>query len=119
MRMIKWFLFFGIAFAFSWVLIFTFMQEPFRAMVTAKVLWYQSKPYPIYYFVLGSFTIGLLVGIVLLLYNFIFLNVQLHRANKRIRELEEQTSLTPSVAPIASESTPSAAINGTDFPPAM
>ena len=49
MRFLKAAVLFGVAFVAAWVIIFTFIQSPFHQTVPAKLLWYQTPPYPIYY----------------------------------------------------------------------
>lgn len=97
MRFIKAGIFFAVSFAIAWILIFTFIQAPFHHPVPAKLLWRQTPPYPIFYYLIGAFVIGLAIGIGISVYYYVVLSVQVHKkarearkAEKRARALEEQ-----------------------------
>jgi lysylphosphatidylglycerol synthetase-like protein (DUF2156 family) len=97
MRLIKGSIVFGVAFAAAWVIIFTFMQTPFQEAVPARLLWHQTPPYPIYYYLIGAFVLGLLIGSVTLGYSYVtaFLDARRHKheareARERAEQLERQ-----------------------------
>jgi uncharacterized membrane protein YciS (DUF1049 family) len=90
MRIIKIIILFTIAFLMAWILIFTFMQPPFRALVPAKILAYQTPSIPIYYYVTGAFAAGLFMGLLLAIYYFISLKTELVKRNRKIAGLEAE-----------------------------
>jgi hypothetical protein len=79
MRLLRAGLGFGISFAFAWVIIFTFMQDPFRTAVSAQLFAYQTPPVAIYWYVLGAFVAGLLGGTVVAALTWIRLTAQMRR----------------------------------------
>jgi len=88
MRLLKWIILFSIAFIAAWVLIFTFTQAPFKELVPARVLAYNTPPIPIYIYVAGAFGAGLLVGLFWTVYYYIALRAKVGRQKKQIRTLE-------------------------------
>jgi uncharacterized membrane protein YciS (DUF1049 family) len=102
MKVLKILFFFAISFVIAWILIFTFTQEPFRALASVQLFVRKSPEYPLYYFVLGAFLIGLVLGLLLLMYNWITLRTQLFKSSRRIRELEEQLAILRPPAAIPS-----------------
>ena len=60
MKIFKWFVVFIVAFLFAWILIFTFTQEQFKQVASARILAYWTPPIPIYFYVAGAF--GIYVG---------------------------------------------------------
>lgn len=90
MRFLKWFVLFAAAFMVAWVLIFTFTQEPFKSMVPARILAYQTPPIPVYIYVAGAFGAGLLIGLWVALYYFIVQQRLLGVKSKEASAMEEQ-----------------------------
>ncbi len=90
MGTIKWLVIFLAAFLFAWILIFTFTQEPFKALVSAMVFSYKTPPVPIYVYVAGAFGAGLFIGLGSLVYNYVRLRSRIHRKGKQIRDLEKE-----------------------------
>jgi uncharacterized membrane protein YciS (DUF1049 family) len=87
MRFLKAALIFLASFVVAWIIIFTFIQEPFHHPAPAKVLWYESPPFPIYYYVVGTFLVGLLIGIIMSAYYYITLSVTIAKKDRELRAL--------------------------------
>ena len=92
MKLMKWLLVFIVAFIVAAILIFTFIQEPFRQLVGARILTWRTPAVPIYAYVAGAFGIGLLFGLGTTLYYFILLQARVHHKNRAIDKLETQLS---------------------------
>ncbi len=90
MRFLKWSVLFIAAFMMAWILIFTFTQEPFKYLVPARILAYQTPPIPVYLYVAGAFSIGLLIGLWVALYYFIVQKRLLGMKSKEANTLEKQ-----------------------------
>ena len=90
MKVLKWLLIFFVAFLFSWILIFTFIQEPFKELVSAKILMYTAPKIPIYLYVAGAFAIGLLLGLFTAFYYYIVLQKKVHKTTKELHEVENK-----------------------------
>ncbi len=90
MRFLKWSVLFVAAFMVAWVLIFTFTQEPFKIMVPARILAYQTPPIPVYIYVAGAFGAGLLIGLWVALYYFVVQKRLLGMKRKEASTLEEE-----------------------------
>lgn len=93
MNIFKWMAIFAVAFVIAWVLIFTFTQEPFRQLVPARILAYQTPAIPIYIYVAGAFGIGLLIGLATAFYNYIVLISQVRQKTKKINNLEQDLTI--------------------------
>lgn len=92
MKVLKWFFVFMVAFLAACILIFTFSQEPFRTLVPARLLAWRTPAIPIYAYVGGAFGCGLLLGLLMVLYNYIVYQAKMHRKNHTIADLETQLS---------------------------
>jgi uncharacterized membrane protein YciS (DUF1049 family) len=92
MKFIKWLLMFAVAFLAAWILIFTFIQEPFRQTAAARVLTWWTPAIPIYLYVAGAFVIGFAAGLVVALYSYFSLQSKVHQKNKEITRLERELS---------------------------
>jgi hypothetical protein len=90
MRFLKWSVIFVAAFVMAWILIFTFIQEPFKNMVPARILTYQTPPIPVYLYVAGAFGAGLLLGLWVALYYFIVQKRLLGMKSKEASTLEDE-----------------------------
>ncbi len=88
MKVLKWIVSFSITFLFAWVLIFTFIQEPFKAVAKARILTYWTPAIPIYAYVAGAFGIGLLLGLFAAFYYYVVMQRKVHQRTKELRELE-------------------------------
>jgi uncharacterized membrane protein YciS (DUF1049 family) len=89
LRIIKWTLFFLFSFVVSWILIITFSQEAFKAAVPVRAFMYTTKAFPIYHYIIASFVIGLILGLLVAAYYFIMLNTRLAKKGKQIKNLEQ------------------------------
>jgi len=92
MRFLRWGIVFLIAFTIAWVLIFTFSQEPFGAKVAVRLPGLKTPQFPIYSFVAVAFLSGLLIGVLISIYNYIIYKIDIGKKTKRIIELEQMTS---------------------------
>ena len=92
MNVFKWLAIFAIAFLAAWILIFTFNQEPFKASVPAQILVYKTPPVPIYIYLTGAFSAGLIVGLWIAVYNFITQKAKLTRTSKKLHSIEHEYS---------------------------
>ncbi|MBN1576957.1 MAG: LapA family protein [Chitinispirillaceae bacterium] len=90
MKILKWLVVFIVAFFFAWILIFTFTQEQFKQVASARILTYWTPAIPIYFYVAGAFGVGLLLGLFAAFYYYIVLQSKVHRRTKDLRELEEK-----------------------------
>ncbi|MBN1758347.1 MAG: LapA family protein [Chitinispirillaceae bacterium] len=88
MKIFKWIISFSIAFLVAWILIFTFIQEPFKVPVKARLLAYWTPAIPIYAYVAGAFGIGLLLGLFAAFYYYIVLQHKVHQRTRELHELE-------------------------------
>ena len=95
MRMMKGIFFFVVAFVVACVIILTFMQPPFHVAVGAKLLWYQTPPVPVFYYLAGAFAAGLLFGFVVFIYYYTQQGLELRETQREVRDKEvEAESLT-------------------------
>ena len=92
MKIVRWIIIFSIAFLASWVIIFTFNKEPFKAQVPAKILVWQTQSIPVYIYLTFAFCLGFVIGLLIVLYNAIVYRSKLSRANKKIHKLEQDLS---------------------------
>lgn len=90
MKIIKWGLFFIVAFLVSFALLRTFSQDVFKQFASARAFGYVSAPVPLYYFVAIAFLTGLGIGLITALYNYIRGSAALYKKMKHIKELEEE-----------------------------
>ena len=88
MKLLKWIIVFTVAFIAAWIIIFTFIQEPFKVQASAKLLSYTTPPIPIFMYVFFAFVLGVVLGLGAAVFNWATMKQELHRAKKRIRELE-------------------------------
>lgn len=90
MKILKWLLLFTIAFICAWILIFTFTQEQFKELASARILTYWTPPIPIYLYVAGAFGTGLLLGLFAAFYYYIVLQRKVHQSTKELHAVEEK-----------------------------
>jgi hypothetical protein len=90
MRLLKWVVLFVLSFLFAWIVIFTFIQEPFMQAVPGKVLMYETPAVPIYLYLAGALVLGLAVGLGISLYYYVTLSAEIRRRKKEVRGLEEE-----------------------------
>jgi len=89
MRFLKFGIIFTIAFIISWVVIFTFIQEPFHIAVPAKIFFYQTQAIPVYWYLIGAFGLGLGIGLVIAVYYAFVLSGKRGELKDRNRDLEQ------------------------------
>jgi uncharacterized membrane protein YciS (DUF1049 family) len=92
MKLFKGFVFFGAAFVLAWVIIFTFSQPEFRN--TASVVFFskKSREFPLFVYVAGAFSIGLILGLGLALYYAVAMKLGFLKRDREIRRLEEESA---------------------------
>jgi TolA-binding protein len=90
MKFVKWGIFFAVAFVISFILLRTFSQEAFRQAAPARILGYRSPEIPIYYFIAGSFLIGLGIGLFIAIYNYITHTAENMKKSRKIKDMEKQ-----------------------------
>ncbi|MDG5813873.1 lipopolysaccharide assembly protein LapA domain-containing protein [Chitinispirillales bacterium ANBcel5] len=88
MKISKWIAVFVLAFIIAWIVIFTFIQEPFALTVPMKLLWYTTPGIPIYVYVVSAFAIGLLIGFLIAGYYYLTGQAGLRKKSRRIKALE-------------------------------
>jgi hypothetical protein len=89
-RTIKWVLFFFFSFAVSWILIITFSQDAFKMTAPVKLFIHTTRAMPIYYYIIGAFIGGLVIGLGVATYYYISLNSKLFKRSREINALEEE-----------------------------
>lgn len=102
MKIIRFLLIFTSAFLLAWILIFTFIQPPFKVPAAAKVLVWDTPAIPIYLYVAGAFLLGLAVGVVISLVNYLALSANLRRVQHECAELKGK--LAAEQLPVPAES---------------
>jgi uncharacterized integral membrane protein len=90
MRAVTWLLLFFIAVLVAVVLVLTFMQPAFKQEVGARIFSVQSRALPVYFYVLGAFLAGLLLGVLSVLPGEIRSRLENARKSRRIKELERK-----------------------------
>ncbi len=90
MRILKWVVVFAFAFVVAWILIFTFIQEPFAKAVPVIILGYRTVPIPIYAYVAGAFGIGLLIGFLAAAYYYLLGQAGIRKRKREIKQLEDE-----------------------------
>lgn len=90
MKFVKWAAVFVVAFIVAWILIFTFIQEPFKQTAAARILKWWTPAIPIYLYVVGAFVGGLMVGLGVAVFNYVTLQAKVHHYKKEYKTLEVQ-----------------------------
>ncbi len=90
MKFLKWSLFFLFSFAVSWILISTFSQEEFSKEAPGVIFVYSTPSIPIYFYVAGAFLLGLLIGLMVAVFNYISLSSKGSRKSRKIKSLEKE-----------------------------
>ena len=93
MKILKWVLFFLIAFIISFILLRTFSQDVFKQEASAIIIGYTSPQIPIYYYVAGSLIVGFCIGLAAVINNFITSTAGSFKKSKKIKELEKEIDL--------------------------
>jgi uncharacterized membrane protein (DUF106 family) len=86
-KIIKWGLVVVVTVAATCVLLFTFMQEPFQGTAAAKLIIMSTPEFPLYFFALATFAMGLLVGFFAAAYYYIAGQAGIRSKNKEIKGL--------------------------------
>ena len=90
MRLIYWGFVFIIALFIAMAVVLTFVQPEFNTTVGAQIFTYKTKQLPVYYYVIGAFGVGLIIGVLQALYTFFHTRAQIFHKNGRIKDLERQ-----------------------------
>lgn len=90
MKFLRLSIFFLISFTISFILLRTFSQEVFKAAVPARILGYSTPTIPIYFFIAGSFILGLFIGLLVAVYYFITTKAESLKKSKKIKELTKE-----------------------------
>ncbi|MDR3013633.1 MAG: LapA family protein [Chitinispirillales bacterium] len=93
MKIVKWGTVIAITVVVTCILVFTFIQEPFRE--TAPVIIFGYTPggeFPVYMFVAATFVLGLLIGFFAAAYYYITGRAGIHGKKKEIKRLESLIS---------------------------
>ena len=88
MKLVKWIVVIAITVAATCILVFTFMQEPFKKSAQIWFFWRDMPEYPILVYVGATFAIGLLLGFLAAAYYYIVGQAGIHAKKKEIRRLE-------------------------------
>jgi uncharacterized membrane protein YciS (DUF1049 family) len=91
-RLLKWTLFFAVSFVVSWILITTFSQWQFQTGAPVRIVTYQTREFPLYFYAAATFLIGLTIGLSMAVYNYVTLQARLRGKAKEARRLEEQVA---------------------------
>jgi hypothetical protein len=87
MRVFQGIFFFIVAFIVACAILLTFMQEPFRVLVGAKLLWYRTPAIPVYGYLAGAFALGLLFGFVVFIYYYTHQSLALRESKREAASL--------------------------------
>lgn len=87
MRLFKWILSFSAAFLVAWVVIFTFIQPPFKTRVPAKILRYETPAIPVYLYVAGAFGAGIVISGIIGFAYFLGAQTKTARLKRQVRDL--------------------------------
>ncbi len=88
MRTMTWFLLLIITVFIAVTLMLTFGQPAFRQEVSVSIVFFKTRAFPVYFYVLAVFVAGLVLGFFPMLLLFIRTKREAVRRGKRIRELE-------------------------------
>jgi len=88
MRLIFMGITFGIAVIVALVLVLTFIQPEFNTRVGAQLFAYKTRQLPVYYYIIGAFAAGLLIGIIQAISTFFRSRGKISQKDHHIRELE-------------------------------
>jgi hypothetical protein len=113
----KWILFFIFSFAVAWIVIITFSQVKFGMTVPAIIFTWETPPIPIYVYLVGAFSGGFGIGVVIMLYYY-FITVR--KKNRRIDQLRDQIDSLRAAAPETDDGTDATLIEDReDIPQAL
>ena len=92
MRLLKWTVFFIVSFFISWVVISTFSQIAFTMKAPARIIFYKTPEIPIYRFIFGAFLLGLIIGLIIAAYNFVYLKTRGMKQSRELHALQDEVS---------------------------
>lgn len=90
MKFIKLAIFFIISFLASYIILRTFSQPVFKVKASAEILGYTTPPVAVYYYIGGSFLVGLFIGLSVAVYYLITLSAKSLKKTKQIQALEKE-----------------------------
>jgi uncharacterized integral membrane protein len=88
MRTVVWLLLLIVTVFLAITLTLTFMQPAFGQEVSVSILFFKTRVFPVYFYVLAAFVAGLVLGIFPMLFLYIKTKREAMRSVKRNRELE-------------------------------
>ena len=119
MRTISWLLLFVITLFLAMTLMLTFMQPVFVQEVSARILFFKTRAFPVYFYVLAALVLGLVLGFFPMFFVFIRAKREASRRGRRISELEEalesaakKSAAEEAVRGLAASATPDNSKNG-------
>jgi hypothetical protein len=89
MRLFKYVVLFVAAFLTAAVVIFTFQQNAFEQTAPIRLGGYLGPSLPVYVYVAAAFFTGLLIGVVIAVYNFISGNLRTRKLRRDLRNSEQ------------------------------
>ena len=88
MRTAGWLLLLAITVGMVMTLTLTFMQPAFRQEVSVSILFFRTRSFPVYLYVLAALGAGIILGFFPMLFMYVRTKREVWRRGKRIRELE-------------------------------
>jgi uncharacterized membrane protein YciS (DUF1049 family) len=89
MRIFKYLVIFIVAFLTAAVVIFTFQQQAFKVSAPIRLGSFYGPVLPVYVYVGVAFCVGLAIGVILAVYNFISANMRTRHMRHQIKNNEE------------------------------
>ncbi len=90
MKIFRSLLWFAASFAIAWIVIFTFIQPEFKIAVPAKIFTYQTRPYPLYFYVLAAFLAGIFFGLVFTLYYYFSSKAEIRKRSRKLKDANSE-----------------------------
>ena len=90
MRTVLRLFFFGVTLFVVLALVLTFTQDAFKKEAGAHFLFFTTRTFPVYIYILAAFMIGLVLGAMSILGPYLRVRGDRSRAGRRVRELEEK-----------------------------
>ena len=78
-------------------LFITFTQEAFQSDVSANLLLTKTPPFPVYFFIIGAFLVGLIIGLIIAVAD------HFHMAKKMQELIDENKSITATISIVEEE----------------
>jgi uncharacterized integral membrane protein len=89
MKHFKWIAISILIIVISIILYQTFTQEIFTDEISILIFVYRTPAIPVYLYVIGAFFIGLLIGLIIAMYNFFVYKGEKRKNKKKIKQLEK------------------------------